>query len=311
MAVKTLEETLSQLSADERKLFETTVTKYPELKEGWLRQDDYSRKLNEFKSKETEFETAKARAAELDAWADRNVPIYNTLVEKGIVDENGEELWTQQKTELEKQLEEARKAAVAGGDMDPAELDKRIKEITKAYGVMSPEEQKALINSEAKKLAEEVVDTKYKEFETKFNEKTIPWVGGFAGRVATTATAFERETGQPWTADSEAALYKLMADEKNFDAFAVRDKFLAPYIEKKNAKKAEEERVEAEVQKRIKSMRGMPGGGDEEYIPPDEQKKGALRQMLERSAEGGGDLESLLKSKTMEAATELQREGKG
>ena len=307
MAVKTFEETLSQLSADERKLFETTVNKHPELKEGWLRQDDYSRKLNEFKSKETEFETAKARAVELDAWADRNVPIYNALVEKGIVNDEGEELWTQQKTELEKQLDEAKKAAVAGGDMDPAELDRRVTEIVKANGGLSKAEFEAVVKSQAKAMAEETFNEQWKTKESDFNTKTIPFVAGFSAATAVVASQFEKETGQPWTAERQKDLFETMSREQNFDPFAMKEKILAPF----KAKKEEDERVEKRAKELAASMRGMPGGGGEEFIPPDEQRKGALRQMMERSAENEGDLESLLKGKALEAAAQLQAEGKG
>jgi hypothetical protein len=306
MAVKTFEEVISQLSADERKLFDSTLTKHPDLKEGWLRQDDYSRKLNEFKSKETEFQSATQRANELEAWADRNVPIYNALVEKGIVGEDGEELWTSQKTELEAQLEAAKKAAVAGGDMDPAELDKRVTEIVKANGGLSKAELEAVIKSQAKALAEETFTQQWSGKEKKFNEETIPFVAGFSAATAVVANRFERETGEKWTTERQKAMYELMGAEKNFDPFAVEEKLLAPFKEKK----AMEAKIEEEVQKRVHSMRTMPGGGDEEFIPTGESAKGALRQALERSAGGETDFEALVKSQAAKAATELQAEGK-
>ena len=307
MAVKTFEEIFGQLSADERKLIDNTLTKHPELKEGWLRQDDYSRKLNEFKTKTTEYEAAATRAAELEAWADRNVPIWDHLEEVGIIDKDtGEELWTKQKSALELQLEEAKKAAVAGGDMDPAELDKRVREIVQANGGVTKEEYKALIASEGKKLAEEVFTEQWKGKETKFNEETIPFVAGFSAATAVVANRFERETGEKWTADRQKDMYAVMAAEKNFDPFAVEEKLMAPF----KAKKDEEARIEKRARELAATMRGMPGGGDEDFIPVVESQKGALRQMLERSAGESGDIESLIQGKAREAAAELRSEGK-
>lgn len=309
MAVKNLEEVLAALSGDERKLFDSTLSKNPELRDGWLRQDDYSRKLNEFKAKETEFEAAQADKERWEAWAERNVPIWDSLAEKGIVDKDtGEELWTKTKTDLETQLEEARKAAVAGADMDPAELDKRVREITKEAGVLSRTELDAVIQAEAKKLATETFDEQWKAKESDFNTKTIPFVAGFSGSYALAAMQYQQETGEKWTAEKRDEFYKLMATENNFDPEKVLDKFMTPFRDKK----LRQEEIQTEAKKLAATMSGMPGSGsgDQNYIPPSEAQKGAMRQMLERSAEGDGDFESLIMNKAREAGAALRAEGK-
>ena len=61
MAVKTFEEIYSGLSAQEKTLLDNVFAKEPELKGGWLRQDDYSRKQNELKSKQAEIGRASCR----------------------------------------------------------------------------------------------------------------------------------------------------------------------------------------------------------------------------------------------------------
>lgn len=226
MAVQTLDELLNQLSADEKKLFDSTLTKHPALKEGWLRQDDYSREMNKLKSQETEFQKAKTRNEELEAWAERNVPIWDSLAEKGIVDkETGEELWSAQKTALEQQLDEANKKILAGGaDMDPAELEKRVKDIvTQAGGGLTRAEVAALINEEAKKLATETFQTEWKAKETDFNTKTIPFIWGGGANVAILANHFEQESGEKWTAEKSEELFKLMSQKQIFDALKVED----------------------------------------------------------------------------------------
>ena len=314
-------EMIARLSADERKLLDNTFSKYPELKEDWvnakedgLRQADYSREMNKLKSQETEFQKAKERAQELEDWADRNVPIWDALAEKGIVDkETGEELWTKQKTALEQQLEEANRKIVAGGtDMDPAELEKRVKDIVaQAGGGLTKTEVAALIDSEAKKMVTEGFTEQWKAKETDFNTKTIPFVSGFAASVAVLASQFEKETGEPWTEEKHAELMQVMSREQVFDALKLKDKILAPYVEKKKGTEL------TAAQQRIKDLeaqlagRSVPGGGgdSETYIPQPGEPKGALREMLERSGESS-DFEALIRSKAAEAGKALVTEGK-
>ena len=304
MAVKTFEETLAQLSADERKLLDNTFAKHPELKEGWLRQDDYSRSMNSLKEQKTKLEDDLAYAEKMKDWADRNVPKWDALAEKGIIDkETGDELWTSQKAELERQLDEAKKQLV-GGEMDPAELDKRVKEIVIANGGVSKEELTALINSEAKKLAKETFTEEWKERETKFNSETIPFVSGFSAANTLAAIKYEKETGKPWTRETQIEFNKFMTEQQNFDPYEMGPKFIEP-VKKGKETESELEALKAE-NARLKASRGMPGGGDERTIP---QEKGALQMMLERSADG--DFESMIKGKAVEAATELIAEGKG
>ena len=188
--------------------------------------------------------------------------------------------------------------------MDPAELDKRVKEIVTANGGVTKEELNALIQSEAKKLAKETFAEEWGVKETNFNEKTIPFVAGFSAATAVAAAKYEKETGKPWTADTAKEFFGKMSEEKNFDPYAVIDKFIEP------VKKGKEAETELETLKaenaRLKASRGMPGSGDERTIP---QEKGALQMMLDRSADG--DFESMIKGKAVEAATELIAEGKG
>ena len=308
-------EMVARLSADERKLLDNTFSKYPELKDDWinakedgLRLADYSRKLNEFTAKEKEFETAKSEQERWEAWAEKNVPIWEGLAEKGIIDkETGEELWTKQKSELETQLAEARKQAVAGADMKPEELDARVKEIVKQAGGVTPDELKALIMSEGKKLAEETFKEQWSTKETDFNSKTIPFVAGFAAATSVVANRFEKETGEQWTVDRQKEMFDLMSKEQNFDPFKVEEKILAPFRDKKA--RAEEIRVEAE--KLAKTMRAETGGGEERYIPQDGEGKGALKAMLERSAGESTDFTGLINDQARKAAAELRAEGKG
>ena len=304
MAVKTFEEIYAQLSADERKVIDNVFAKEPELKGGWTRLDDYSRKTQELAQEKKKFETDLEYAQRMKAWADDAVPKYDALVAKGIIDKDtGEELWTTQKAELEKQLEEARKAAV-GGDMDPAELDKRVREIVKAAGGLTPEELKAVVASQSKQLALETFGEEWTKKEKDFNEKTIPFVGGFSAATAVVAMHFEKETGEPWTADKQKELYALMSQKNNFDPFALEADLLAPA----RAKKAKDKEIQDAIDADRKTRSSMPGGGGEEFIVQGDQK-GALQKALEQS--GGADFETTIKTHAVEAAKALAAEGKG
>jgi hypothetical protein len=185
--------------------------------------------------------------------------------------------------------------------MKPEEIDARVREIIKAAGVpVTAEERAALYATEAKAL----VEAGFKERETKFNTDTIPFVAGFSAAVAVVANRYEKESGEMWGVEKQKELFNLMSTKQNFDPFAVQEELLAPI----KSKKAEEERIEKEVQKRL-GERGMPGAGHEDFIPqPD--SRGALQMALERSAAAGSDFEATIKAQAVKAATELRTAGK-
>lgn len=307
MAVKTLEELLTTLSGDEKKLFENTLKNNPELKNGWLAQSDYSRKMTELDARKAEQDEAIAYSDKMKDWAETNVPRWDALVEKGIVDkETGEELWTAKQAELERQLSEARAQAVGGEDMDPAVLKANIAAILKEVGPISKDEMTALVAAEAKKLASETFDVKYAEKETSFNEKTIPFVTGFSTSMALAAAKYERETGKEFTDEDTKKVFELMAKEKNYDPRKVVAEYMAPDLKKKSDDAEVERRVQERLAEERKNRGGMPGGGDEPFIP---QSKGNLQLMMERSAEPT-DIESVIAAQSVKAAKELREAGK-
>lgn len=309
MAVVTFDEMYSQLSADEKKVFDSAIAKNPELKDGWLRRDDYSRKTAELATERKKFESDLDYAQRMKVWAEDAVPRYDALKAAGIIDDDGNELWTTQKTKYEEDLKAARAAAVGGEDMKPEELEKRVRDIIKdAGGSLTREEIKALYEAEGRKTAKAVYEEEWKAKEADFNTKTIPFVSGFSAGVAVVASRYERETGEKWTVDKQKELFDMMSAKNNFDPFALEEDLLKPY----KAKKAEDERVEARARELAKTMRsGMPGEGDGEFFPsPGPESKGALQLALDRSGEGG-DFESMIKARAVEGAKALQSEGKG
>ena len=181
---KTFEEVYAQLSADERKLIDNVFAKEPELKGGWTRLDDYTRKTQELAQQKKQFESELEYAQRMKVWADDNVPKFEELVKKGVISEDGEDLWEQQKADYERQLAEAKAAAIGDG-MNPEELEKRVREIVKDSGLkLTTEEIKALYANEGRKMAEEVFTEQWKTKEENFNTNTIPMVAGFGAGVA-------------------------------------------------------------------------------------------------------------------------------
>ena len=313
MAVKTFDEIYSSLSADEKKLLDNVIAKEPELKGGWLRQDDYSRKQNELKSKQAEYDEAVSYKAKMEPWAGK---VYSTLegaAEKGWFDlETGEEHFTDKYTELEKQLE----AAKLGGDMDPKQLEEvvtaKVKEIAKQAGGLTREEAAALYASESKKL----VDEGFKAREQDFNTKTIPFIWGGGVQVSILAKHYEDESGKKWTTAETERLFGMMNTDLKFDALALEEKFLEPV---RNEKKVAAE-IEEKAKKRADEIAkergyGMPGDGTERFIPqpPGGDARGLLQKALDESAggdKGPVDINDLVRAGVVEGAKELVEAGK-
>lgn len=314
MAVQTWEEILeaAQLSADERKLIDNMVQRVPEFKDGRLRQADYSRKLTELDARKQEYDEAVEYNTRMKAWADEKVPIWEDLVQKGAVDADGNYLWLNKQTELEKQLEEAK---ALGGDVDPAKLNEivseRVQSIIKDSGLkLNKEEVNALFASEGRKLVEETFDAKYKEVEKNFNEKTIPFTTGFATSMALMASKYEKETGKEFTEDDQKAVFALMTKEQDFNPRTAVAKYMEPAIREKQTQAEIEKKAQELADQKLKAMGTMPGGGSEGYIPPPGEARGSLRQLLEQSAGAEGDIESLATAAARKASAELRADGR-
>lgn len=311
MAVKTLDELIAGLSGPEKELFEKTLNANPELKDGWLRQDDFSRKSAELQARKAEADEAIAYKEKMEPWADSAYERLKAAEEAGIMDAEGKVLWEDQKAEYERKIAAATAAAaVSGEDMDPAKLKEAVLQIAKESGMaLSKEEIQALTASEAKKLAEAEVKAQLAAKETEFNEKTIPFVAGFSTSFALAAAKYVRETGKDFTAEDQKKVYEMMSREKNFDPHAMVDEYMKPALEAKNADAEIERRAKERVDEILKQRGHMPGAGDETYIPQPDQK-GNLQKMLDRSAQTDTDVESLIAAGAAKAASELRTEGK-
>jgi hypothetical protein len=309
MAVKSFEEIYSGLSAQEKTLLDNVFAKEPDLKGGWMRQDDYSRKTQELSTQRAESEEAIAYKKKMEPWAEDAYDRLHTLEEAGVIapEEGGgyKVLWTEQKSALERQLEEAK---ALGGDVDPAKLqeivDARVKEIAKNAGGLTREEIIALQKSESQKL----IDDGFTAREAKFNSETIPFIAGFAAANAVVVSRYERESGEKWTPEKQKEFFAMMSAKQKFDPFALEDELLEPV----KAKKQRESDIEAEVQRRL-TARGMPGGGGERTIqqPFTGGGKGALQMALEKSGAAETlSVEDAVRAAVVEGSKELIETGK-
>jgi len=68
----TFDNILNLLDPTDKQTFESIVAKRPEIRQGWMRQDDYSRKLDEFKAKEGSFSAVSELANQWNQWAENN-----------------------------------------------------------------------------------------------------------------------------------------------------------------------------------------------------------------------------------------------
>jgi hypothetical protein len=312
MAGQTWEEILQEarLSADESKLLDNLVKRVPEFRDGRLRQSDYGRQSLELQKKHKEYEEAIALKDRVQGWWEEKKPIWEGLIEAGAINENSEPLWPEERKRMERELEEAKRAALAGGDMDPAELDRRVKDIVKASGGVTREELTALVASEAAKLSKETFNTEYEKAKIEMNEKTIPFMAGFSTSMATAAIKYEKETGKDWTDDDQKAVFELMAKEKNFNPREVVGMYMKPALDEKKTK-AEVERL---VEERLTAERKRLGyDGEQPYIPQEvsgERAQGSLQRMLNESAATEGDLETLVRQAAHKGAVELRESGK-
>jgi len=313
MPAQTWDEILAEakLSASEKQLIDNLVQRVPEFKDGRLRQADYSKNMAELQGRKKEYDDAVATKERINTWYEERKPVWDELVAAGAVDEDGEPVWPKEKARLAKELDDAKKAAVAGADMDPAELDRRVREIVKAAGGVTVEEQKALYTSEAKRLAEETVQAKYDEWTAKFNQNTIPYIAGFSASMALAANKYEKETGEAFTREDQVKVFDLMSKENDFDPWSAIGKYGKPIADKKAAEIEIERRAEEKARKMLVDRGEVLG--DQPFIPqgsPNEKPQGSLQRLLEQSAAEEGDTESLVMAAGRKAAADLRHEGK-
>jgi hypothetical protein len=305
---QTWEEILQEarLSADESKLLDNIVKRVPEFKDGRMRQADYSRAQTELQKKQREYDEAIQLKGQVQEWWEEKKPIWQGLIDAGAIDEDSQPIWPKERERLKKELEDAKKAAVAGADVDPAELDKRIRDIVKSNGGVTQDELNALVKSEAAKLAAETFDSKYTEVKKEMNEKTIPFITGFSVEMNLAVQKYQKETGEEWTTDKTKEVFQYMTKENNFNPIDAVAKWSEPVVKEKKAE-ADRERWYQERKAKEDAERGDRTHSDT-FLDQDFSggpKKGAIAAMLEESKDGD-DIESAVFAAGRRAAAELR-----
>src|SRR5271154_781531 len=121
MPAQTWEEILAEakLSASEKQLIDNLVQRVPEFKDGRMRQADYSRQSLEIQKQKKDYDEAIAVKEKVNTWYLEKKPIWDSLIASGAVVDDRERVWPKEKERMTLELEAAKKAAVAGADMDP------------------------------------------------------------------------------------------------------------------------------------------------------------------------------------------------
>lgn len=285
---------LEGFTAEETKLFDNLLTKSPKLAEGWLRQSDYDRKMNERKA---EMEKATKRSTELEDWYTENKPIHDRALARS------RELEDQQK-ELQEKLTAAGAArTAAGGDqVDAAELSRRVQEefakLKDQYGFVSRAEQDKIIAEQTQKLAGDETKKLIDDARKSYYEEMMPAGVNLAADVAEICVDHKNEFNE-------------RLDRKKFAEYMAERKFTDPvkayeeYVKPRRDEVAFKQKVEDEVKQRMSgiAISGgtiQPGGG----VMP----KGAMQMKIEKdAAANGAAVTSVLAA---QAAAELRSEGK-
>lgn len=292
---KELEELLASAFPDEkdreeqRKLLE----KYPTFGEGFLRQSDYDRKMNEVKTdrqKEQEaLQTARELATKWQKWADDNKPIHENLLAeyKKITDRN---------KELEEQVAKAAEGGgggAGGGGGEPVDekklMDKVNAEIAKR-GFVSNAEMAKIVEEQARKIAAEERAAFFKE--------TLPNMMEYSQKLTDFSFSHRQEFNEPF---DRKAFSKYVADNKIEDMDRAYDMFVGEKRTEKKIKDETEKRVQAEL-----SKRNFPGSG---AVPSPELGPIEARFKTGKGSDGL-PADATISAAAMAAAAELRAENK-
>lgn len=192
-----LEEYLKTLPAETQAAARKLCEDNPGLGEGWLRQSDYDRSMNENKSKLEE-------ATKWKEWADRNVPLHEQTISS----------YKDLKAKYDQLL------ADKGGDMSPEQIAEVVTAEMKKAGL----DPAKLSDTQLAATVETIVKTQAtaigEELEKKFLQNTMPASMEFMGQVFDHQRKFEKEFGKEL---SRKEFVKFIADgkfEKVEDAYA-------------------------------------------------------------------------------------------
>lgn len=189
MAVNSFDEVLNSLvgDPDDREVLESLSTKYPEIKNGWLRQSDYSRKLDSFRDTEKKVEA-------WNKWAEENWDKENNAPKMEVY-------WRNRAQELESQ---------AGTDMTFDEIKNFTEGLMTERGVMTKTDFESAINSKAQEIDKGFQGSAY--FSAVIAEKTAEHLSEFGKPLK--VREFISKLGEYGTNDLDAAYDRYVAEDR-------------------------------------------------------------------------------------------------
>lgn len=280
-----LEELLKTLPVDVQAQQRAILEKHPALGEGWLRQQDYSQKLNEISDRKKVYD-------EHDEWYKRNRPIYDQLRTDY---QSSQERITALEAEVQAKATELAAARAAGGEGggDPQAV---------AKAVMDSLQGKIPTQSELSKMIEDMTKKQADAAREAFFKNDVPSVLAFQTAMNDVQWRYRDEFGKSM---DRIEFAKFMKDNALADPIDAYDKYTA---------KAREERKLAEAR-----AEGKAEGRKEataEFVPGSTgpQSPGHLQLRISEKKAGdplfAQDIELGDTSAANAAAAELRAEGK-
>ncbi len=227
MAVNSFDEILNGLvsDTDDREVLEALASKYPDIKNGWLRQSDYSRKLDSFRDTERKVEA-------WNKWAEENWDTENNAPKMEIY-------WRNKAQELESQV---------GTDMTFDEIKNFTEGFLSERGVMTRNDFESAINSKAAEIDKGFQGSAY--FSAVIAEKTAEHLSEFGRPLK--VREFIGKLGEYGTNDLDAAYDRYVQEERK-----TRDeKQLEEKIER--IRNEEREKAKQEVLSQLPNNGGLP-----------------------------------------------------
>lgn len=280
-----LEELLKTLPADVQTQQRAILEKHPALGEGWLRQADYDRQMNEGKAKIK-------NAEEVQDWFKRTKPVHEQVVKD--LNEAQEKISRLEAEVTAKAAEAAAAIAAAGGGS--ADAEKVAKAVMDNLGKTIPTkaELASLIATETEKQANAARD--------KFFKEDVPATLTFITGMNDVQFRYRDEFGKSL---DKKEFSKFMTDNKIADPIEAYEK----YTEKaRHDKELESERVKIREEERLKLK--------SEFVPGSTGSHGTghLQVRISEKKAGdplfGQDIELGDNSAAMAAAAEMRAEGK-
>jgi len=244
-----LEELLKKLSPEEAATQRKILEAHPELGEGWMRQSDYDRQMNQSKD---EIKVANEERDKWKGWVERNKPRIDEHDRKWDAMEN-------ENKELREKVEAAAKAAAAAGGgngngtVDSATVEAKVLDRIKGMAYVTNADVVRIAGEETKKVIDEQVKH--------LNEVTNPGLIEYTLRAQQIALGHFKEFGDVMTQEDRMAIAKVMKDTGNPDPIKAYNEWIGPR-RTEVAKKTQEAAVNAEVEKRVKeemAKRNVPG----------------------------------------------------